>query len=51
MAYPKRCLAIPIPVRKERMEANFNIFDFQRSAADMAAIKHWIGLAQGGKGY
>lgn len=31
-------VAIPKSVRKERMEENFNIFDFQLSAADMQAI-------------
>jgi 2,5-diketo-D-gluconate reductase A len=32
-------VAIPKSVRKERMEENFNIFDFSLSAADMEAIK------------
>jgi 2,5-diketo-D-gluconate reductase A len=32
-------VAIPKSVRKERMEENFNIFDFQLSAEDMDAIK------------
>ncbi len=32
-------VAIPKSVRKERMEENFNIFDFQLSADDMEAIK------------
>lgn len=31
-------IAIPKSVRKERMEENFNIFDFELSAADMEAI-------------
>jgi diketogulonate reductase-like aldo/keto reductase len=32
-------VAIPKSVRKERMEENFNVFDFQLSADDMEAIK------------
>ena len=32
-------VAIPKSVRKERMEENFNVFDFQLSAEDMEAIK------------
>lgn len=32
-------VAIPKSVRKERMEENFNIFDFSLSAEDMEAIK------------
>ncbi len=32
-------IAIPKSVRKERMEENLNIFDFELSAADMEAIK------------
>jgi len=32
-------VAIPKSVRKERMEENFNIFDFELSADDMEAIK------------
>lgn len=32
-------VAIPKTVRKERMEENFNIFDFELSAEDMEAIK------------
>ncbi|TDQ08693.1 aldo/keto reductase [Pedobacter metabolipauper] len=32
-------VAIPKSVRKERMEENFDIFDFQLSAEDMEAIK------------
>ena len=32
-------VAIPKSVRKERMAENFNIFDFELSAADMEAIK------------
>jgi 2,5-diketo-D-gluconate reductase A len=32
-------VAIPKSVRKERMEENFNIFDFDLSSADMEAIK------------
>jgi 2,5-diketo-D-gluconate reductase A len=32
-------VAIPKSVRKERMEENFNIFDFELSAADMDKIK------------
>jgi diketogulonate reductase-like aldo/keto reductase len=32
-------IAIPKSVRKERMEENFNIFDFKLSAEDMEAIK------------
>ncbi|MBI1780374.1 MAG: aldo/keto reductase [Sphingobacteriales bacterium] len=32
-------VAIPKSVRKERMEENFNIFDFDLSAEDMEAIK------------
>lgn len=32
-------VAIPKSVRKERMEENFNIFDFNLSTADMEAIK------------
>jgi diketogulonate reductase-like aldo/keto reductase len=31
-------VAIPKSVRKERMEENFNVFDFQLSAEDMKAI-------------
>jgi diketogulonate reductase-like aldo/keto reductase len=33
-------VAIPKSVRKERMEENFNIFDFELSEKDMEAIKH-----------
>lgn len=32
-------VAIPKSVRKERMEGNFNVFDFQLSAEDMETIK------------
>jgi diketogulonate reductase-like aldo/keto reductase len=32
-------VAIPKSVRKERMEENFNIFDFELSAEDMEVIK------------
>jgi diketogulonate reductase-like aldo/keto reductase len=32
-------VAIPKSVRRERMEENFNIFDFELSAEDMEAIK------------
>ena len=32
-------VAIPKSVRKERMEENFNVFDFQLSANDMETIK------------
>ena len=32
-------VAIPKSVRKERMEENFNIFDFELSVEDMQAIK------------
>jgi diketogulonate reductase-like aldo/keto reductase len=32
-------VAIPKSVRKERMEENFNVFDFQLSGEDMEAIK------------
>lgn len=32
-------VAIPKSVRKERMEENFNVFDFQLSTGDMEAIK------------
>ena len=32
-------IAIPKSVRKERMEENINIFDFELSVADMEAIK------------
>ena len=32
-------VAIPKSVRKERMEENFNIFDFELSTEDMEAIK------------
>ena len=32
-------VAIPKSVRKERMEENFNIFDFELSAGDMEAIR------------
>jgi diketogulonate reductase-like aldo/keto reductase len=32
-------IAIPKSTHKERMEENFNIFDFELSAEDMEAIK------------
>ena len=32
-------VAIPKSMRKERMEENFNIFDFELNAGDMKAIK------------
>jgi 2,5-diketo-D-gluconate reductase A len=32
-------VAIPKSVRKQRMEENFSIFDFELSAEDMGAIK------------
>ena len=32
-------IAIPKSVRKERMEENFNIFDFDLSTKDMESIK------------
>ncbi|MBN8673073.1 MAG: aldo/keto reductase [Chitinophagales bacterium] len=35
----RRIVAIPKSVRKERMEENFNIFDFELSSVDMEAIK------------
>lgn len=35
----RNIIAIPKSVRKERMEENFSIFDFELSAADMQAIK------------
>lgn len=35
----RNIIAIPKSVRKERMEENFSIFDFELSAADMEAIK------------
>jgi 2,5-diketo-D-gluconate reductase A len=35
----RNIVAIPKSVRKERMEENFNIFDFEMSAEDMEAIK------------
>lgn len=35
----REVVAIPKSVRKERMEENFNIFDFELSAEDMEAIK------------
>lgn len=35
----RRVIAIPKSVRKERMEENFNIFDFELSVGDIEAIK------------
>jgi diketogulonate reductase-like aldo/keto reductase len=35
----RNVVAIPKSVRKERMEKNFNIFDFNLSVTDMEAIK------------
>ena len=35
----RRVVAIPKSVRRERMEENFNVFDFELSSADLEAIK------------